>query len=118
MKNYRNTDPETSKIAGELVINRAQSQRYLLLWYYQEMDDCTDDEVAFAADMLDGNHYTKRCSELRSEGLIEVLRDEDGKIVTRMGLGGRQRMICRITPKGRQMLGERIKQGLKVPKEA
>lgn len=104
--NYRNTDPETSKEAWDSVANDAANQRIKLLRLYAEMEDATDDEVAFVADMLDGNNYTKRCSDLRRQGLIEPIRDEGGKVLTRPGLSGRSRMLCRITPKGREVLSE------------
>lgn len=104
--NYRNTDPETSKEAWEHTATNAKAQRIKLLRMYAEMEDATDDEVAFVADMLDGNNYTKRCSDLRNQGLIEPIRDEDGELLTRPGLSGRSRMLCQITSKGREALRE------------
>jgi hypothetical protein len=86
----RNTDPETSaKAARRLRPGSAKSQ--LLALYY--WNDLTDEEAANASG-LTLYAVTKRCADLRRDGLIEA-------VGLRAGESGNDRMVCRITDAGR-----------------
>ena len=109
VQGYRNDDPHTSKDAYEEIKIRAGSNRAKMLTVYgtrsQEYEGyewLTDDEAALIAGM---SHtcYWKRSSELRHGGYIEPVY-VDGVLQTRSGLSGVKRMLCEITPKGRDAL--------------
>lgn len=87
---HRATDPETSvKAARRLQSGSAKSA--LLQQYYSR--DLTDEE---AAELTGLGLYTasKRCADLRRDGLIEA-------VGIREGSSGSERMVCRITDAGR-----------------
>lgn len=98
----RRTDPATSHAATEAVTVRAGTQRHRLLAAFglpAAVQGLTDEE---AADLADGvpyrSEYAKRCSELRAGGLIDPTGD------TRPGVAGHERIVSRITDRGRAEL--------------
>lgn len=79
----RSSDPSTSKKAASCFAYARGSQKFLLLEAfarnaYDSGDGLSDEEAASRAGLkrLDSGH--KRCSELRSAGLIEVVADKMG----------------------------------------
>lgn len=100
----RATDPDTSHAAAKEIKVKAGSQRAKLLsafWWADSRDrysgSLTDEQ---AMDLNRGgvsptSEYAKRCSELREGGFIEPTGE------TRAGSAGPQRIVSRITAKGR-----------------
>jgi hypothetical protein len=70
----RSSDPQTSKEAAAAAERRAPSQRDRLLSAYMTAGDrgLTDEEAGVSAGLA-GSGYWKRCSDLRSLGLIVPL---------------------------------------------
>lgn len=99
----RTTDPATSHAAAREIKVKAGSQRALLLEAFYEApyrrfyDKGMTDEQAmeFAVGVSPNSEYSKRCSELREAGYIEPTGE------TRTGSSGLQRIVSRITAKGR-----------------
>lgn len=98
----RSTDPDTSHAAAAEVKVKANTQRALLLaafalenrWDF--VDGLTDEQAMAHADGVSAtSEYAKRCSELREGGYIEPTGE------TRPGSAGPQRIVSRITDKGR-----------------
>lgn len=112
----RSGDPSTSAAGGRSVARRAGSQSVRLLrvyattvWYRDgvRLTAFTDSEAATAAIVPARSCWWKRCSELRQDGLIEVMRNSDGTEVTRPdSVSGEARIVCRITDDGRRLLRE------------
>jgi hypothetical protein len=94
-------DPVTSHHAAENRNNQVRwgSQRHALLEVFAETEDegLTDEEAGHLAE-VGGYNEKRRCSELRSAGLIEPT----GRTAV-SSLGATVR-ICRITTAGRQAL--------------
>ena len=79
---------------------RAGSHRDRLLEVYAEHPQGLTDEQAATYAGLTANPrscWWKRCSELRQEGLIEILLDGAGNPVQRVGSAGSLRVVCRLT---------------------
>jgi hypothetical protein len=102
----RSTDPDTSHVATAEIRVKAGSQRARLLAAFHDVDvrinlsglheGLTDEEaMGYAIGVSPGSEYAKRCSELREGGFIEPTGE------TRAGSAGPQRIVSRITPKGR-----------------
>lgn len=87
---HRTEDPETSVRAAQRL--KPWSAKSLLLQKYY-VADLTDEQ---AAEQTGLSLYTasKRCADLRRDGLIEA-------IGLREGASGNDRMVCRITDAGR-----------------
>ena len=101
-KNARNSDPATSKEAAETV--DARSQMLLLLEAFAWADS-TDAEAAERAEGVDPwSGWWKRCSDLRREGWIEWVYDENGNLVRRKGKTGRSQGVSRVTNAGYKVL--------------
>jgi hypothetical protein len=98
----RSTDPGTSHAAAREIRVKAGSQRAHLLWRFFLVDDeygSTDEQAMFYAEAVSPtSEYAKRCSELREGGFIEPTGE------TRAGSAGPQRIVSRITAKGRQWI--------------
>jgi hypothetical protein len=92
----RREDHSTSAAGARAVTFRAASQKAKLLAVYGRFA-VTDEEAAARCDLMHAT-YWMRCSELRTLGLIE----ETGE--TRKGTAGTERMVCRITERGRTVL--------------
>lgn len=98
----RSADPDTSRLAAFGQRRRGiHLERVLRAYAYGEA--LTDVEASERA-RLDRIETTRRASELRSLGLIEPLRDEEGQLRTRLLPTGRRGMLCRITPAGASAL--------------
>lgn len=95
----RSTDPETSHSAAREIRVKAGSQRAQLLEaFYRRgrLMGLTDEQAMMHAEGVSPtSEYAKRCSELREGGFIEPTGE------TRAGSAGPQRLVSRITPKGR-----------------
>ena len=68
----RKSDPKTSQLAGQNTANRMRwnSSRHLLLQeFYCDFDGLTYEEAGFAIG-LNNVQATRRCSELKRDGLI------------------------------------------------
>lgn len=103
----RRDDPDTSKQGARDVEGRAPSQSLRLLQaYLLSTKGYTDEEAAAKAGLLN-SCYWKRCGELRQEGYIKPVRLPDGRVLTRTGWAGTQRMICAPTQAGRELLVEK-----------
>lgn len=97
----RSTDPGTSHAATEEIKVRAGTQRARLLAEFATAhrageNGLTDEqamECAIGVSPL--SEYAKRCSELREAGFIEPTGE------TRRGASGMERIVSRITDKGR-----------------
>lgn len=79
---------------------RAGTQKHVLLMTFGRYKDLTDLEAAELSGLGTTCEYEARCRELRRMKLIEQVPG------TRQGHGKSQRMICKITDKGREKLGE------------
>ena len=91
----RRTDPETSHKGGDSVRFRSTSQKARLLRVYAEKHEATDFTAAQEAGVFRvGVCYWKRCSELRSLGLIAPT----GRVGP--GPSGEDQQICAITGEG------------------
>lgn len=101
----RSTDPETSHVAEPVKI-RAGTQRAKLLeafagYFALERGGLTDEQaMGCSHGVLPHSEYSKRCSELREGGFIEPTGE------TRAGSAGPQRIVSRITDKGRTWIRE------------
>lgn len=83
----RKSDPWTSKYADHSVRDSAVTQREILLRVFNQHESgLTDEEAAAIAGV--GGCWWKRCSELRSLGLIV----NSGQV--RKGTAGRPRIVC------------------------
>lgn len=95
----RATDPETSHAAAREIRVKANSQRaYLLESFYRwhVKGGLTDEEAMMWSDHVNAiSEFSKRCSELREGGYIEPTGE------TRAGSAGVERIVSRITDKGR-----------------
>jgi hypothetical protein len=104
--NARASDPETSHRAAARL--RPQSAKARLLEVYGVLDPnedgmvqerwLTDEQAAELAGM-ELYAATKRCADLRRDGLIE-------KVGLQTGRSGSDRMTCRVTREGRRLLRE------------
>lgn len=95
----RRDDPDTSKEAAKSL--RTGSQKHaLLVQYALAPDGLTDDEAADRAGLLakPGCCWWHRSSDLRDDGYIEDIG------VRVSPLTGEDRMVCRITDRGREAL--------------
>lgn len=98
----RTTDPATSHAAAREIKVKAGSQRAHLLRAFNAISQYTDkgltDEEAaqIAVHVSMGSEYSKRCSELREAGYIEPTGETRAN-----GSSGLQRIVSRITDKGR-----------------
>jgi hypothetical protein len=87
-------DPETSREAAATVTSRT---RRAMLSAFIDGAELTDDEAGLRAGI--GNYsQRRRCSELRSLGLIEPTG------AVRATEGGGRGLVCRITPAGRRAI--------------
>lgn len=92
----RASDPRTSK-AYDASKMRQGTQAYRLLLAFSEVphDGLTDEEAMMhATDVAPTSEYAKRCSDLRSAGLIVDTGTD------RKGASGMDRIVCKITDKG------------------
>ena len=93
--NVRRTDPDTSHAAAGRLSSKAQA--FALLRTFKWIDR-TAEEAAVAAGLLNGNHYTKRISDLIRDGLLE---DTGAR---RAGSSGRAQRVLRPTKAGLRAL--------------
>lgn len=98
----RGTDPATSHAATAAIRVTANNQRGRLLRAFRGVDKgLTDEEAAeFAPEVSLHSEYSKRCSELRAEGLIAPTGE------TRHGRAGVARLVSALTDLGRAKLAE------------
>ena len=106
--NYRNSDPNTSKLAGERALIRAGSQRHsLLLVYMNEANKhefpqrgLTDEEAGNLSGLSKKPKccYWKRCSELRMLDLIMPNGEH------RLSSANEKQMVCILTKRGLDLL--------------
>ena len=95
---FRASDPETSRQVSPI---RVGTHRALLLEVYSYATlGLTDEEAGMRAALAghDIKGYWKRCSDLRTIGLIEDLG------IRRALTSGSQGIVCGITPKGMDMV--------------
>ena len=95
---FRASDPETSRQVSPI---RVGTHRALLLEVYSYATLGLTDEEAGMRAALAGHEikgYWKRCSDLRTIGLIEDLG------IRRALTSGSQGIVCGITQKGRDMV--------------
>jgi hypothetical protein len=95
---FRATDPDTSRQVSPL---RVGTHRAVLLeQYFYATLGLTDEEAGARAALAghDIKGYWKRCSDLRTLGLIEDLG------IRRRLLSGSQGIVCAITQQGRDIV--------------
>lgn len=104
-QNYRNTDPPTSKAAGESIDKEGMCVQLLLAYLddYEGEDRGLTDEQAAKRSGLDRTPCPwRRCSDLRKDKFILPFTDRDGVLVERYSrTTGRKRMVCKITGLGK-----------------
>ena len=103
---HRTNGSPTSVAGASDVRFRAGTQMHRLLVEFADDDGLggwTDEEAARDAGLLSVT-YWMRCSDLRRNGCIAFVTDDDGAVFTRVGRAGSQRMISAITPLGRAYL--------------
>ena len=91
---FRATDPATSRQGAQHIRLKVGSQLAQLLHVYchpSAQDGLTDDEAGTATQITG---YWKRCSDLRTRGLIAPTGE------TRQGRAGTPQRVCRITEAG------------------
>ncbi len=91
---FRSTDPETSRQVSPMKVG---SHRAILLAIYNDAILGLTDEEAGARAIAQGHEirgYWKRCSDLRTAGLIHDLG------LTRTLSSGSQGIVCAITQQG------------------
>lgn len=96
----RTTDPRTSKaFTGESMTTRSQAYKLLTTFGRWPDDGLTDEEAMERSEGVSPmSEYAKRCSDLRSAGLIrDTGRD-------RPGGSGTPRIVSEITEKGKAVL--------------
>lgn len=93
----RTSDPDTSHAAAAEIKVKAGTQRARLLVAFNRAVGLTDEEAMYETlgVVSPTSEYSKRCSELREGGFIEPTGE------TRPGRAGPQRIVSRITEKGR-----------------
>ena len=99
----RSTDPDTSRAAEPVKIKAGSQRAYLLQAFALEwFPDATDEEAMKRTGgwVKPTSEFAKRCSELREGGYIEPTGE------TRAGSAGPQRIVSRITDKGRAWIRE------------
>lgn len=89
----RNTDPATSHMAAAQIDGKRPTQMILMLLAYADWSALTDEQAASRAG-LSHTGYWKRCSDLRSLGLIAPTGD------TAVASSGMQQQVCRLTVEG------------------
>ena len=87
---HRRNDQPTSVAGARSVVYRAGSQKALLSAAFEAAwpNDLTDEEAAMNAGVSLTSEYSKRCGELRQDGVIEQV---EGR--TRMGGAGIPRLV-------------------------
>lgn len=99
---FRVTDPDTSAQGAKDIKVRQGSQMWLLLEQYAYTRlGLTDEEAGKASGLAaKGAGYWKRCSDLRTRGLIV----DTG--VRRAGTSGSLMQVCVLTAEGIKLLGD------------
>jgi hypothetical protein len=98
----RNTDPQTSRAAVPCDASLSWLRWKALQQFGQQPDGLIPDEVE---DRSGIRGIWRRCSDLKNEGLVEVVEDVNGP-VTRKGRSGKDGEVLRITPEGVDVLAE------------
>lgn len=96
----RSSDPQTSKSAVPCEARLAYLKYRALQEYGKEPEGLIPDEVEDRAGI---KGIWRRCSDLKNEGLVEVVEDVNGP-VTRDGRSGKEGEVLRITPEGVETL--------------
>lgn len=101
----RKSDPSTSRAGAAKAALHAGSQKAKLLAVYAHSEDgLTDEQAAERAGVNLRSCWWKRCNELRQLGFIQPVTDPQGRLLTRTSSAQVQRMVCFITPRGRDAL--------------
>lgn len=100
---YRRDDHASSISGARSVALRAGSQKARLLEAYATAAwPLSDEDAAVEAGVPPRSCFWKRCSELRADGLIEVVRDDQGEpVLVWSDATSAWRNVCRITDAGR-----------------
>jgi hypothetical protein len=91
------TAPHPDRVLGS--VNPDSLSGRLLAAYFRHPSGLSDEQAAKVAGVL-RNGYWKRCSELRSAGLIQPLEDEHGDYIEARSDSGILSVVCAITPEG------------------
>lgn len=101
----RKDDLPTSRAGAAKAALHAGSQKAKLLAVYARSEDgLTDEQAAELAVVNMRSCWWKRCNELRQLGFIQPVTDARGRLLTRTSSAQVQRMVCFITPLGREAL--------------
>lgn len=97
---HRKNDWSTSVAAAEKIAYKAGTQKYHLLNAFQKAypNDLTDEQAAEAACISLTSEYSKRCGELREDGVISVVWLDEDTPKTRAGAAGMQRIVSIYIP--------------------
>lgn len=99
----RNTDPETSHIAGKGNPTRESQCQVMLRAFRESPDGLTDNEAADRAELNfnNGSNWWHRASDLRKGGYIAWAIDEQtGQFIKRRGEYGKPRRVSIVTTFG------------------
>lgn len=98
----RNSDPETSDIAGKGNATKESQCAALLKVWREYPDGLTDNEAAERAELslYGGSCWWHRASDLRQFGYIRWATDHSGEYIKRAGDHGRPRRVSVITSVG------------------
>lgn len=84
----RRTDPATSHAAAARVAEFAESHHDTILKVLRQRGPLTSHEIATFC-TLDAHRILKRCGELQTARLADVVKDGEGKPLTRLSPNGR-----------------------------
>lgn len=99
MRNARLSDPNTSKAAQHAI---KLTNALKILRVFARVGMATDEQASRLAGI---NQGWKRCSDLRRDGYIAPVYEDD-VLVTKRSSAGVDVMVCRITDKGLRKLDE------------
>lgn len=97
---HKTNDWATSVAAAEKIAYKSGTQKYHLLNAFKNAypRDLTDEEAATIACISLTSEYSKRCGELREDGVISVVWIDEDNAKTRPGAAGMQRIVSIYIP--------------------
>lgn len=92
---HRTLDWVTSVEAAEKIAYKSGTQKHLLYEAFKDAypNNLTDEEAALKSGLSMASEYSKRCGELRQDGVISVVWAQPNVPLTRAGASGVQRIV-------------------------